>query len=52
MNRALEEILYERHPEIFAERDLPREFSGMYWGVQWGDAWFPLRWRKLARLPF
>lgn len=42
MDKTLEARLFERYPEIFRERNLPKESSEMYWGLQVGDGWHPL----------
>lgn len=42
MNKELTNILYERYPLIFAEKDLPETKSCMYWGFECSDGWFNL----------
>lgn len=42
MSPELQDELYRRYPAIFAERDLPKEESAMYWGVTTEDGWFAL----------
>lgn len=42
MRKALDDLLCERYPLIFAERHLPMQESCMYWGFSCGDGWLTL----------
>lgn len=42
MNRKNHEILFQRYPEIFAERHLSMDQTAMCWGIAIGDGWFDL----------
>lgn len=42
MKKELEEVLYQRYPELFAERTLSPQETGMCWGLECGDGWFNL----------
>jgi len=35
-----QQLLYTRHPAIFRDKDLPKEVSCLYWGIECGDGWF------------
>ena len=42
MKKELEDILYQRYPELFAERTLSPEETAMCRGIVCGDGWFDL----------
>lgn len=42
MKKELDDLLYERYPAIFAERNLSPQESGMHWGFTCEDGWFDL----------
>jgi hypothetical protein len=35
------EMVMDRHPEIFRERNLPMQQTCMCWGLEVGDGWLP-----------
>jgi len=40
MNKALQNKLYEKYPEIFAQKDLDKTQTLMCWGISCGDGWY------------
>ena len=42
MRKTLDDLLCERYPLIFAERNLSMQNSCMYWGFACDDGWFTL----------
>ena len=42
MKKELEELLYQRYPELFANRTLPPDETCMCRGMECGDGWFDL----------
>ena len=42
MRKELDDLLCERYPLIFAERNLSMQESCMYWGFACDDGWFTL----------
>lgn len=42
MNRELQDSLFKKYPNIFAEKDLPCTETCMCWGFQCGDGWYYL----------
>jgi hypothetical protein len=40
MNSELDKKLCEKYPKIFAQRDLPKTESCLYWGMECGDGWY------------
>lgn len=42
MDEKLDRLLCRNHPALFAERILAPENSGMGYGFECGDGWFPL----------
>ena len=42
MKKELEELLYQRYPELFSERTLSPEETAMCRGIACGDGWFDL----------
>ena len=42
MNKELDELLCQRYPLIFAERNLSMKETCMCWGIACGDGWFDL----------
>lgn len=42
MTKKLQEQLYKKYPKIFAQKDLPKTESPMYWGILCGDGWYVL----------
>ncbi len=42
MRKTLDDLLCERYPLIFAERNLSMQESCMYWGFACDDGWFTL----------
>lgn len=42
MSPDLEQVLYDRYPAIFAERNLPADQTAMCRGITCGDGWFTL----------
>lgn len=42
MRKTLDDLLCERYPLIFAERNLSMQKSCMYWGFACDDGWFTL----------
>ena len=42
MNSRLEDILCQRYPMIFAERQASKDASSMAWRIMCGDGWFDL----------
>lgn len=52
MNKELDELLCQRYPLIFSERDLPMTQTCMCWGMSCGDGWFALIDALCERLQF
>ena len=42
MRQHLQDILFEKYPKIFIQKDLPMTRTCMCWGIQCGDGWFYL----------
>ena len=42
MTRKLQEQLYEKYPEIFADRTKPMTETAMCWGIECDDGWYDL----------
>ncbi len=42
MQRDLENWLYARHPQLFADKDLPPSETALCWGIECGPGWLPL----------
>jgi len=42
MNQELQNELFEKYPEIFAEKDLDMSVTCMCWGIETGDGWYKL----------
>ena len=42
MKKELEQVLFERYPRIFEERNQPMTHTAMCWGIAVGDGWFDL----------
>ena len=42
MKKELQDKLYEKHPDIFKQKDLPMTETAMCWGIQCSDGWFDL----------
>lgn len=42
MKKELEKKLFEKYPEIFAQKDLPKTQTLMCWGFECGDGWYEL----------
>ena len=40
MNKALQNELFEKYPEIFAQKDLDKTQTLMCWGIACGDGWY------------
>ena len=40
MNKELQNKLFEKHPKIFAQKDMDKTVTLMCWGVSCGDGWF------------
>lgn len=40
MNSELDKKLCEKYPKIFAQRDLPKTETCLYWGMECGDGWY------------
>ena len=47
-----QQILYDRYPEIFRQKDLPMTETCMCWGIDCGDGWFDLLNELCQRLDF
>lgn len=52
MKKELDELLCQRYPLIFAERDLSMKETSMCWGFTCGDGWFDLIDALCERLQF
>ncbi len=42
MNQKLQNLLYEKYPKIFVQKDLPMQETAMCWGIACGDGWYDL----------
>ena len=42
MKQELQDELYAKYPEIFAQKDLPMTQTCMCWGIDTGDGWYQL----------
>ncbi len=42
MKQELQDVLYEKYPEMFAEKDLPKTETCMCWGICTDDGWYDL----------
>ena len=40
MKKELQDKLYTKYPKIFRQKDLPKEESCMYWGIDTEDGWY------------
>ena len=40
MKPELQNKLFETYPNIFRQKDLPKNQSCMYWGIDTGDGWY------------
>jgi len=40
MNKVLQNKLFEKYPEIFAQKDLDKTQTLMCWGIACGDGWY------------
>jgi hypothetical protein len=42
MKSELQQELYEKYPEIFKQKDLPKQQTCMCWGITCGNGWYVL----------
>ena len=42
MKHELEQILYDKYPKLFVQKDLDMTQTCMCWGISTGDGWFNL----------
>lgn len=42
MNKDTQQLLYDKYSKIFAQKDLPKGKSNMYYGVSCGDGWYDI----------
>ncbi len=42
MRKELQDKLYEKHPEIFCQKDLSMQQTAMCWGIDCGDGWYSI----------
>lgn len=42
MDSKLQQELYEKYPQIFIQKDLPKQQTAMCWGISCGNGWFNL----------
>jgi hypothetical protein len=42
MKPELQKKLYDKHPLIFADKDLPMDRTCMCWGIECGDGWYDI----------
>jgi len=42
MNKEKQQLLYDKYPEIFKDKDLPMSKTCMCWGIDVGDGWFDI----------
>jgi len=42
MNKELQDKLYSKYPDLFAQKDLPMTVTAMCWGIDTGDGWYDL----------
>ncbi len=52
MRKDLDDLLCQRYPRIFADRNLPMTHTCMCWGFSCGDGWFDLIDALCERLQF
>lgn len=52
MNKKLDELLCDRYPSIFADRNKPKTHTNMCFGFTCGDGWFDLIDTLCERLQF
>lgn len=52
MKKELDDLLCQKYPKIFAERNLTADKSCMHWGFSCGDGWFDLLDVLCAQLQF
>jgi hypothetical protein len=50
MNNELKEKLYQKYPEIFADKDKSARESCMYWGIACPDGWYTIIEKLCAQL--
>jgi hypothetical protein len=50
MNKEKQEILYQKYPSLFIEKDLPKNQSCLYWGLECEVGWFDLIDRTCAKI--
>lgn len=42
MKAELQNKLYKKYPQIFKQKDLPKQQTAMCWGISCGDGWYDL----------
>jgi hypothetical protein len=64
MKSELQDKLYEKYPELFAQKDLSMQETLMCWGIECGDGWYDLldrvckqiqneiKWNKAQKVEF
>lgn len=50
MREELEDKLFDKYPDIFADRHLPMTQTCMCWGIDCGDGWYDLIDRLCAKI--
>ena len=42
MNKQLQEVLFDKYPKLFRQKDLPKSESSLAFGIECGDGWYTL----------
>lgn len=50
MKQELEDKLFDKYPNLYADKDLPMSQTAMCWGIACGDGWYDIIDRLSAKL--